>query len=139
MRGMTIQETTTFVVEECCKCGMAFAMTADFRQRALDDRSIWWYCPRGHHQHYTGKTDAQKARERAERLERHVANQDEVIRSERAAHAVTKRKLTTTKGQLTKTRKRVANGVCPCCHRTFAQLQRHMKGQHPDYVEAVGK
>lgn len=38
--------------------------------------------------------------------------------------------------QLTKTRKRIANGVCPCCHRTFQNLARHMAGQHPAYEES---
>jgi hypothetical protein len=30
----------------------------------------------------------------------------------------------------------VANGVCPCCNRTFQNLARHMAGKHPDYEEA---
>jgi len=137
MRGMTIQETTEFVVEECGECGIQFAMPQQFRRKRLNDHSLPFWCPNGCRLFYIGKTAAEKERERARQLERHIANQDEVIRSEKAAHTVTKRKLSTTKGQLTKTRKRVANGVCPCCHRTFAQLQRHMKGQHPDYVEAV--
>lgn len=50
------------------------------------------------------------------------------LEAERRAHAATK-------GQLTKTRKRVAGGVCPCCNRSFVNLGRHMAGQHPDYAE----
>jgi chemotaxis response regulator CheB len=42
-----------------------------------------------------------------------------------------------TRAQLTKTKKRVANGVCPCCNRTFKQLARHMKAKHPEFVGAV--
>ncbi len=38
------------------------------------------------------------------------------------------------KGQLVKVQKRVAHGVCPCCDRTFINLQRHMATKHPDYA-----
>ena len=39
------------------------------------------------------------------------------------------------KGQLTKVKKRVGNGVCPCCTRSFTDLARHMESKHPAYVE----
>lgn len=120
-----LTHTETYEIEHCCTCGMAFAMTRDFKQRRINDHD-WFYCPAGHSQHYTAKTEAQKQLERAERLERTLANRDESLRAERAAHAVTK-------GKLTKTKNRIANGVCPCCSRTFANLGRHMSSQHPDY------
>ncbi len=28
---------------------------------------------------------------------------------------------------------RVKNGTCPCCKRHFKNLERHMKGQHPNF------
>ena len=37
-------------------------------------------------------------------------------------------------GQTTKLKNRIGHGVCPCCKRTFQQLQRHMQTKHPDYV-----
>lgn len=30
--------------------------------------------------------------------------------------------------------KRIHNGVCPCCNRSFVNLQRHMKTKHPEVV-----
>lgn len=45
------------------------------------------------------------------------------------------RALRATKGRLTKTKKRIANGVCPCCNRHFVNLERHMTGKHPDYTK----
>ncbi len=36
---------------------------------------------------------------------------------------------------MTKVKKRAANGVCPCCNRTFSDLARHMKAKHPDFAE----
>lgn len=111
---------------------MAFAVPADFQRRRKEDHKSY-HCPAGHGQHYYGKTEAEKQRERAERLQRQVEAREADIRfeqrrleSERRAHAATK-------GTLTKTKKRIANGVCPCCNRSFANVARHMAGQHPDY------
>lgn len=38
------------------------------------------------------------------------------------------------RGQVTRLKRRAANGVCPCCTRTFADLKRHMANQHPDFT-----
>lgn len=43
----------------------------------------------------------------------------------------------TQKGQLTKLRNRIANGVCPWCQRSFANVARHVEHQHPDQVEKM--
>lgn len=63
-----------------------------------------------------------------EAREADIRTEQRRLESERRAHAATK-------GQLTKTKKRIANGVCPCCNRSFANLERHMAGQHPDYPQ----
>lgn len=135
MRLMTISETVTMVTEECCNCHMLFAVTTDFQRDRTEDHK-YFFCPNGHQQHYTGKTEAQEQKERADRLaaqveraNRRAANAQE---DARAAHA----SLVTTKGHLTRAKKRAAHGVCPCCSRTFANVARHVAGQHPDFVEA---
>ena len=114
-----------FVTEECCSCGIPFAMTKDFQKRRLDDRKNF-YCPSGHEQHYVGKTEAQKLREKLEIEQRRAAN-------ERAKSAELRRQ----RDQLGKSygmmRERVKNGVCPCCNRTFQNLLNHMKTKHPDF------
>ncbi len=126
LRGTTLTETVELVTENCCACGVLFAMDAEFRrQRQRDHRLL--YCPAGHQQHYTGQPTEQQLRQRAERLEQQLASRDEDLRAERVSHAATK-------GQLTRVRKRVGNGVCPCCNRTFQQLSRHMSTQHPEYA-----
>lgn len=128
MRGTRIDVGLQLVTEECYLCGVLFAFPATLREKLLGDRSRDFYCPSGHAQHYTGKTDAEKQRERAERLERQLACRDEDLRSAHASNRAIR-------GQVTKLKKRVANGVCPCCQRSFVNLQRHMSGQHPDYAE----
>lgn len=118
------------VVEITCgKCAIRFAVPQSFYDiRQVD--SATFYCPLGHSQHYpAGKTEKQLANERAEWLERQLANRDEDLRSERASHSATK-------GQLTKAKKRAAAGVCPCCHRSFVQLSRHIATKHPEMLES---
>lgn len=108
--------------EECCNCHMVFAMPADFRRRALNDRGLWFYCPAGHKQHYTGKGAEEKLRD-AEARE--VALRDQLHAAEADAEA--------TRVRLMRDRHRFANGVCPCCNRSFENVRRHMESEHPDY------
>lgn len=118
-------EGRTLTVTECCSCGVEFAVPAHFL-KVRQDKGGTFYCPNGHSLSYT-KTRVQeledqlsKSRARAQ----HLADQKEA--TERSNRAL--------RGQITKERKRVANGVCPCCHRSFVNLRRHMSGQHPDFV-----
>jgi predicted nucleic acid-binding Zn-ribbon protein len=126
----------TLVAETCCNCGTVFGIN-EAQLRQLRQSGAWFCCPNGHQQHYT-ETEAdrlrkqlaatEKSRDSARAYARSVQDQND---AERRAHAATK-------GQLTKTRKRVANGVCPCCNRSFADLGRHMAGKHPDYAGQEG-
>lgn len=132
----TITRTATFAVEDCVTCHMQFAVTTTFQSRRQED-TWWFYCPSGHAMHYT--TSAKDAE--IERLRAEVADEksrrDYWQAEERrvsATLAETKRKHAATKGALTKHKRRAAHGVCPCCNRTFANVQRHMAGQHPNYV-----
>ena len=110
----------------CCECGMAFAMTAEFKECRLEDKK-WFYCPAGHSQHFTGETKAQKLQKELDRKEQ--ALQQEREKSVRVAHQ---------RDQINKTynrmRERVKNGVCPCCNRTFQNLMNHIKTKHPDFA-----
>ncbi|MGH3680593.1 MAG: hypothetical protein ACRDT2_10150 [Natronosporangium sp.] len=138
-RGYTIAATLQLVTEECCNCGVTFAMPAEFRQQCLDrpgiDTGKPFYCPAGHKQWYTGKPAAQRERQRADQL----ARQLEAARA-RATHAedqaaAAERSNRALRAVNTRTRKRIAAGICPCCRRSFTDLAQHMAGQHPDYAE----
>lgn len=128
-RGDRVAIRTTLITEECCKCGTVFAFAEELRQKCLDNHARQFYCPNGHPQHYIGDT-------KAERLERELkwARSTRDRNARERDHAEARRR-----GQLaanTRLKKRVANGVCPCCKRTFKDLHRHMAGQHPDFAEA---
>lgn len=128
MRGTTLNANVTFVVEDCCNCGTPFAMTKELRDRRLEDHKSF-YCPNGHSQSYTGKTEAQKLREQLERMEiQRDHARDETRRARLAASAA--------KGQATKARNRAAKGVCPHpdCKRSFVDVAKHVKTKHPELV-----
>lgn len=114
-----------FVTETCCHkgCNLTFAFTRAYYDRIHNDPSIWWFCPAGHTQHYTNEsTDAHKLEQ---------ANARETALKDQLAAAV--RDAEETRVALLRDRQRFANGVCPCCTRSFENVARHMKGEHPDY------
>ena len=118
----------------CANCGMVFAFDGDLLERRRRDHKEFW-CPSGHSNYFPGESDLEKLeRELKEaRVEiRRAEYRAQTVQLERAA---AEQQLRATKGHLTKLRKRIANGVCPCCHRSFANLQRHMTAKHPGYTE----
>ncbi len=136
--SQTITLATTLETVTCYTCGALFAMPSALMRRFLDTGATF-YCPLGHGQRFT-ETIQQKlndalgqvkqTRERAEARVR--AARDQAEAAERSNRAL--------RGHNTKLKKRIAAGVCPCCHRSFQNLARHMVGQHPGFAsdEAVG-
>jgi NMD protein affecting ribosome stability and mRNA decay len=128
----TIEHTLTFEIETCCSCGVAFGLEKWMRKRLVESHDSF-YCPNGHAQHFTGKTEAQQLREQLATEQQNSLRQSERARraEQDAKHFESSRNAY--KGQITKIKKRVGNGVCPCCNRTFAALARHMATKHPEY------
>lgn len=135
-RSMTITDSVTLVTEECCNCGVLFAVTTTFQRYCMNDHDKWFYCPNGHHIHFLGKTREQKAKDRAAELERRLASREEDLRAERMRRDEERRRHAATKGQLTKARKRADAGVCQHCNRTFANVGRHVAHMHPEAVQS---
>lgn len=126
--------TGTLVIETCCTCQMKFGMDRQFNNLRLNDHDMF-YCPAGHPQHYTGKTESQKLKDQLalkqrdldwmghknERLHSDLLSQKYKTRAEKAAKA--------------RILNRIKNGVCPCCQRTFKNLADHFKSIHPDQLD----
>lgn len=88
-----------------------------------------FYCINGHPQFWPGKSDLEKLKddlaEKARQLE---------FEKQRAATNFQLREKA--EAEVKKIRKRVGRGACPCCKRSFTNLQRHMTTKHPDFAEA---
>lgn len=126
----TLTYNDTLQIIECGDCHISFAIPVDmYRNRTRDGKSFW--CPNGCKISYHDDENAKLKRrlQAAEAAATHA--QDQRLAAERSKAAI--------KGQLTKTKNRVANGVCPCCNRSFVDLASHMAGQHPDYASGAGR
>lgn len=124
-RGNKITETLIFVLEECCNCGMPLFMPQYLQKRLMNNPGTSFYCPNGHGQHYSGKTESQK---RIEALEQQV-------KEEQAAYNIAINCMLDEKNKAKKLKQqlnRVHKGVCPCCNRTFVNPQKHMETKHPN-------
>jgi hypothetical protein len=108
----------------CPTCGMPFAfperMSKQWRESGQQ-----FYCPAGHSVTY-GESENDKLRRERDRLKQEQARITEQWNAAELRAALANRR----EAQL---RRRVANGVCPCCKRSFSNIARHMKTKHPDY------
>ena len=136
-RGVRFSTSQEFYVEECCNCGISFAMTAELYRRCKDNpgpRGRSFYCPNGHNQHYVGESETDQQRRRADRLAQQIAQRDDRIIDLIDQRDAADRRTAAAKGRITKLKKRAAAGVCPCCSRSFENLKRHMATKHPNFV-----
>lgn len=129
--NITLEQTLTFRLHTCGDCGITYAMETRFYKQKLSDRTTF-YCPNGHGRMFTGESDEEKAK-RYKRLydnaeTRLTQAHDQLDAAERSRNAY--------KGQVTKIKRRVGKGVCPCCNRFFRELGAHMTDKHPDYAES---
>lgn len=126
---MTQTVLTTLAVQECCNCGVAFGMPEALDEKRQDDGE-WFWCPNGHRQHYS-KPRIQVLKDKLAASERATERQRlRVIQADEQREA-TERSLRSTKGHLTRARRRIVHGTCPYCHRHFKDVARHMTSKHP--------
>jgi hypothetical protein len=138
VRGQTIVANVEMYVEECCNCGIIFAMTEDFHQEKLRHRGNnnrrTFYCPNGHAQWYTGETAEQKLKRELAQAENDKKWYERryTEASQRAEHE--RARANGYKGHATRISKRIKAGVCICCNRTFQDLASHMATKHPTFT-----
>lgn len=120
---------------DCWNCHAIYAIDEAARLRYKSKGETWTcpYCAQS-----TGYGDSDAVRERRLREQAEKSAQFWRERSERAARerVSAEHSARTVRGHMTRLKRRVAAGVCPCCQRTFQDLHRHMKGQHPEYAVA---
>jgi hypothetical protein len=108
----------------CGNCGITFAVPERWLSERRDNGG-GFTCPNGDSRVFL-KSEVDKLREKLEREQRRVI----LISNERDA---AERHASAMKGQVTRIKNRAKAGVCPCCNRSFVQLERHMKSKHPDF------
>lgn len=126
----TITEILTLETETCCNCGTVFALPKDLKKRRIDFGGDF-YCPNGHGQYYS-KPTVDRLREEIETKSREVRQAKYDALNALNAKAAAEKAKAESDRQLA----RVKNGVCPCCNRSFVNLQRHIKTKHPQAAKA---
>ena len=113
--------------EDCYKCGSIFGIEQRRNKRLLETGNTFW-CP------YCGASQCYTETE-IQRLKKRLAMERDRTDFQRRLAENAERSRRAVKGHLTRVKKRVGNGICPCCNRTFTNLMRHMKSKHPGYKE----
>jgi hypothetical protein len=119
MNTITLEREIVLVTHECISCGVIFGMTKQFDDRRKQDKASF-YCPNGHPAAYVESE--------ADRLRRSLEN-------ERRKLSTAQFELMMAEKKVKRLEKRTKNGVCPCCHRQFQSVARHMATKHPDFAE----
>jgi hypothetical protein len=129
--------STTIKAVVCGDCRMPFGLPENlYNARRADGGQFC--CPNGHFICW-GDNETKRLKEEKEILERRLKWAREDGTYQRELRLAAERKAAAQKGVTTKLKKRIANGVCPCCQRSFADLHRHMKGQHPDFAPQASR
>lgn len=138
--------TVTMELIQCYKCAIPFAVPTDFKA-FLRSSQEQFFRPNGHPQCYSKSTET-LLREKLESQQRAAQEQEARLkaaafdarqeadgwRTQWEKQLQEKKKVA---AKLKQTEKRIANGVCPCCNRTFADLARHMQSKHPGQVKSA--
>ena len=132
-------EVTTFTVVHCWNCGVPFGITDDFERRRRQDHQ-GFACPTGHWNYYSQKSEAEELKEQIAAKDREIAAQRSRVEAEqkrvteaRAQRDAVQRSLSATKAVVTRTKKKIVAGRCPCCSFKVKDLAIHMKVEHPNY------
>ncbi len=124
---MTLSTSVTLVLHECGNCGVMYGITERMYKERREDGELFW-CPNGHRRAFV-ENEVQRLQKRLDRSAQLLAQAEGATVTEKQAHS-------TTKGKLTRARKRAEAAVCPHCNRTIRQMAQHLKtmagrGQHP--------
>ena len=123
----------------CCSCGIPFAVPSNYK-RHLQQTQDGFYCPNGHRQSYTKSTAdilrEKLEKEQSDRLRMEEALKDRLRDSQNEAEAWKRHWETQLKEKKKAQRdlKRLNNGVCSCCNRSFTNLAEHIKNEHPELI-----
>jgi len=126
-RLLNIETAIALETEECCACGVMFAIPASLRQK-LQREGGTFYCPNGHGQHYTEpeievlKRKLKEAQNRGNTLEYQLNGA--------LGDLAEKNK------ELRRAQRRANAGLCPYCRRHFTNVERHIHTRHPEEMDA---
>jgi len=128
---LEVTTTVTLVPVTCCDCGVVFGLSREMQRQRRDDNAAF-FCPNGHSQPYRASAlDAARDALAREKYWREQAERES--ERQQVARRAVQRRLSATQGVLTRNKRKVAAGQCPCCTATFKNLKSHMQRAHPHW------
>ena len=113
--NLAINVQAKLITMECYKCCILFAVPNDFEDRRRKDHT-GFYCPSGHCQSFTSETEEERLLKEAVVLRNRLATATKTARIETNRRLLMER--------------RIRQGVCPKCKRSFSNVKRHMETKH---------
>lgn len=137
MQTHILSFSVTLKSRTCPNCSGVYAISQEYEEEAmrLGEFKKMWTCPyckeergfgEGRIQKLEKELRASQSREQLERDQRHAAERS--AEGERIARLESESKRA-------KMEKRIKNGVCPCCKRSFCNLQKHIATKHPEFAK----
>lgn len=132
-----VDMTIALEVHDCPTCGVIYALPESYAKNRRQDGASW-QCPNGHGVSYHGDYD--KLKEQLRQAEADTKWYKDAERRAADARDAAQNSLKTTKGHVTRLRKRAVAGSCPFgCGRHFTNLERHVATKHAGQaLEAEG-
>jgi hypothetical protein len=130
-------DTDTLYICNCASCGVKFAFPVSLREQYLKSGDTF-YCPSGHSNVYR-KTTAELLREQLAQKEQERLALESRVNYWVKEHTAQYEAKVKVENKLKRVEKRILNGVCSCCNRTFQDLAAHMKTKHPEEVNQINK
>jgi len=128
---MQFTETMEYRRLQCTQCGVVYFFPEKWCVNAAEKKT-GWECPNGHGQMFRDSERDQLRRER-DRLKQRLAQKDDEINWQRDRREAAEHTARAYKGHVTRIKRRVGKGSCPCCKRHFTNLEKHMASKHPEY------
>jgi hypothetical protein len=124
---MTTTLTEILFGEHCIACGVLFGIEQHHNDQLRESHKAF-YCPNGHSMVYGGESNKTKA----ERLEWQLKQNEESLARALSDGRTYRNEAFTQREKRLKLEKRIKNGVCPHCTRSFQNLKRHIACKHKD-------
>lgn len=116
LAGQLTSFTLTMTTMVCGECGIPFAVPQNYYNKLRETHETW-HCPNGHERHYSGENEKEK-------LQRMLKEKENELMRKTTQNIQLD-------NQLTKIKKDISAGKCPCCGKQYKHLANHMARKHP--------
>jgi len=125
---------TVLKIMQCGTCGVWHGIPQFMYDTCLEEGGFW-HCPNGHRRGFKeGRQEKEAIRRERDQLRQSLAMYQDEAREANERLEAEKRRASAARAQVTRLRNRASKGVCPCCNRHFANLERHMGSKHPEFT-----